>query len=584
MTRPIVSPQTDRRPGPTASGWFATPYGALYLVAAGSGGALRGFAAADFAARSLPRLLARAAQQRQSAPAALQASLQALNETLHRFHIAGPPALRGMSASLAAALHERGGFWTIRAGAGRLYAYGERGLEPLDEEADPPALGVAANMTATAAAEPLTLVPGQGLLLTDARLIDYVGAGDLARAIESEPDKRRVADRMLAGARQRGGESVALYLHLPDPEPAAAAKPVQPSPAQPSPSARRARPADPAPAEAVPPLTADQIQVARRRRQLARAAVIVALVITVFHYQWLFRFRPYAPPSAEPIAAATDIDRRDDYASWSPEPCSMSVVEQAKAFMGEFEAELSRGATMTYAEEREKAEPYVAEITALFEGKIDTQPLWAPYFQEIGRELAQAGLERTEVDYRFYFVDDPLENAFALPGGHIFVFRGLLDGPIRNEAELAFVLAHEMIHVDRGHSFAIMRVIEALPEPIRNELGGLAGFLMKRAFSMSREEEADFEALKLIIAAGYSPYRAALFMERRAERVDGPKRKGFDLLREAQDLLDTHPNMWRRACQVRNQAIALLGRVEDEVFYIGVANYRDKISMVQKKY
>ena len=71
------------------------------------------------------------------------------------------------------------------------------------------------------------------------------------------------------------------------------------------------------------------------------------------------------------------------------------------------------------------------------------------YVTEIGNRIAQAG-DRPGLDYRFFVIDSPEINAFALPGGYIYVNRGLITY-LNSEAELAAVLAHEIAHVTARH-------------------------------------------------------------------------------------------------------------------------------------
>jgi predicted Zn-dependent protease len=72
------------------------------------------------------------------------------------------------------------------------------------------------------------------------------------------------------------------------------------------------------------------------------------------------------------------------------------------------------------------------------------------YVQEVGRRIAAAS-ERPELPWSFRVVDDPTPNAFALPGGFIYITRGMLN-LLTSEAELASVLAHEVAHVTARHS------------------------------------------------------------------------------------------------------------------------------------
>lgn len=82
-------------------------------------------------------------------------------------------------------------------------------------------------------------------------------------------------------------------------------------------------------------------------------------------------------------------------------------------------------------------------------GLVDNASLQA-YVQRLGAELA-ASSERPELPWSFKVVDDPTPNAFALPGGFIFVTRGMMD-LMTNESQLATVLGHEIGHVTARHT------------------------------------------------------------------------------------------------------------------------------------
>jgi len=73
----------------------------------------------------------------------------------------------------------------------------------------------------------------------------------------------------------------------------------------------------------------------------------------------------------------------------------------------------------------------------------------AEYVRQVARPLL-AHVRRHGIQYQFHVVDSPEINAFALPGGQIFVMRGLLDF-VESEAELSAILGHEISHVDLRH-------------------------------------------------------------------------------------------------------------------------------------
>jgi predicted Zn-dependent protease len=117
-------------------------------------------------------------------------------------------------------------------------------------------------------------------------------------------------------------------------------------------------------------------------------------------------------------------------------------------------------------------------------------------------------------------------NAFALPGGFIFVTRPLLElcGP--NESEIAFIFAHEMAHVIRGH--AINRIITnsaitvgskaiKIRGPLTDWLQRAGAELLQSAYSRDMELEADTLGARLLAAAGYDPSGAVKLLSRLAK-------------------------------------------------------------------
>lgn len=86
-------------------------------------------------------------------------------------------------------------------------------------------------------------------------------------------------------------------------------------------------------------------------------------------------------------------------------------------------------------------------------GLVDN-PSVQQYVQQLGASLA-ADSERPHLPWQFKVVDDPTPNAFALPGGYIFITRGML-GLMRSEAELAGVIGHEIGHVTARHSVTML--------------------------------------------------------------------------------------------------------------------------------
>lgn len=141
-------------------------------------------------------------------------------------------------------------------------------------------------------------------------------------------------------------------------------------------------------------------------------------------------------------------------------------------------------------------------------------------------------------------------NALAAPGGHIVVFRGLIDA-VDNTDQLAAVLAHEMQHVVQRHSTrGIIRTIglQALLTIMLGDvgaLGGLAGNLTVLHFARSDEQSADDAAVKMLMRADIDPSameRAFANLERVSPSGDTPA---------AFKYLSTHPPLSERIARVK---------------------------------
>ena len=125
--------------------------------------------------------------------------------------------------------------------------------------------------------------------------------------------------------------------------------------------------------------------------------------------------------------------------------------------------------------------------------------------------------------FRCEVMHDNSPNAVALPGGFLFVSHSLAELCERQPDELAFVIAHEMAHVIRRHVWermlneAALRVASA----VTARAGRLGGWfrqqglgLLRSAYSMDSELEADELGLRLVTAAGFAPAGALVFLQR----------------------------------------------------------------------
>ena len=144
------------------------------------------------------------------------------------------------------------------------------------------------------------------------------------------------------------------------------------------------------------------------------------------------------------------------------------------------------------------------------------------YVRGIGQRLAQNS-ERPQLGWTFDIVDDASVNAFAIPGGHIYVTRGLL-AQLESEAELAMVLGHEVGHVTARHSanqiskqqLATLGLgVGMIAVPSLQRYGGLSQTalgLVFLKFGRDDEREADDLGLRYSGRLGYEPKQAAQAM------------------------------------------------------------------------
>ena len=147
------------------------------------------------------------------------------------------------------------------------------------------------------------------------------------------------------------------------------------------------------------------------------------------------------------------------------------------------------------------------------------------YLRRIGKSLIPRGLELERVSWRFHILRDPQPNAFALPNGSIYVTTGLMT-LLDNESELAAVLAHELTHAMRRHTymhnrsnrkkFLTMNVMAAVGAYAPGGIVGavimvvttVAPFIMVATiygYSRDLEREADLKGIDMMISAEYPP-------------------------------------------------------------------------------
>jgi predicted Zn-dependent protease len=176
------------------------------------------------------------------------------------------------------------------------------------------------------------------------------------------------------------------------------------------------------------------------------------------------------------------------------------------------------------------------------------------YVNRLGRWISLQSA-RPGLPWTFAVLDDPGFNAFAAPGGYIFVTKGLVDRV--DEAELAGILAHEITHVTEKHHLNALRtkaragvVTQIIGSQLRNDVGGVISSqllgLFKNLYSSGLDQGDEFEAdrhgVALAARAGFDPYGLPSVLQQL--RTATPDNELFTLT------LSTHPPAQQRLEQL----------------------------------
>ena len=197
------------------------------------------------------------------------------------------------------------------------------------------------------------------------------------------------------------------------------------------------------------------------------------------------------------------------------------------------------------------------EMGAQFGGEIQDAAL-SQYVEEVGQKLArQAGSGTTPYKFDFHVLRDPQTiNAFALPGGQVSITMGLLT-KLKNEAELAGVLGHEIGHVMARHGaehLAKQQLTQGLvgavgiatydpqnPSASTAAIAAAVGQLVSMRYGRNDELESDALGVKFMKQAGYDPAGILSLMKILGESGSGGRQPEF---------FSTHPNPENRIARI----------------------------------
>ena len=237
------------------------------------------------------------------------------------------------------------------------------------------------------------------------------------------------------------------------------------------------------------------------------------------------------------------------------------------AVIAPLSAQAVRTLNPRYVAEAQRQHP---QLVAEF-GGAETGPR-AAYVESVGRRVsAYSGIANSGAAYRFTTLNAAVENAFAVPGGYIYITRQLM-ALMDDESQLAFALGHEVGHVAANH--AQQRQSEQARNSVLGVLGAILGsvvgnnvfgsvlaqgaqqasVLSTLRFSRQQEYDADNLGIRYLAAAGYDPLGSAgvLAALTRASALEG-RIQGRDS-RQTPEWASTHPLSANRAQQA--QALA----------------------------
>jgi predicted Zn-dependent protease len=185
--------------------------------------------------------------------------------------------------------------------------------------------------------------------------------------------------------------------------------------------------------------------------------------------------------------------------------------------------------------------------------QLDSDPKARGLLDETGRRLVERVANKLRT-FRFepFLAGEP--NAFALPGGYIFVSRPIMELCQWDEGEVAFILAHEMSHVIKGH--AIERIVTNSAISVASRAARVRGVFspwlkrvgvqfLETAYSRDHELEADRLGVRLARAAGYDPQAGVRLLARLAELKATPDPLNLG------EYFSTHPTFDLRIRSIR---------------------------------
>ena len=220
------------------------------------------------------------------------------------------------------------------------------------------------------------------------------------------------------------------------------------------------------------------------------------------------------------------------------------------------------------AKDRQQGAEAHPQLVAEFGGAL-TGPQ-ATYVETIGRNMAiQTGLANSRSDFTVTLLNSSVDNAFAIPGGYIYVTRQLV-GLMNNEAELGGVLGHEWAHISQRHAAKRQStatrnaIIGILGQVLGAAVGGTFGGLLTQGaqygpqvltlkYSRTQETEADNYGIEYLRKAGYDPRAMATVLQSLANQ-NALDARLMGSQNQVPEWASTHPDPGKRVAAAQARA------------------------------
>lgn len=249
--------------------------------------------------------------------------------------------------------------------------------------------------------------------------------------------------------------------------------------------------------------------------------------------------------------------------------------KERKIFSGATQV-LSSSKDIDYPTERVIGESLALEGLQRFGNPVKNEPL-QKYVNLVGNAVA-VNSKRATIPYQFAVLDSPVQNAFAVPGGVIFVSRALVS-ILDDESELAAVLAHEVGHVSAKHAlkstqraqfFEGVGTITAASvrgdkgKKFASAIGDMQAVLFDKGLDKEMEFEADLAAMETSYRTGYDP-AAMIRVLQKLQKLEATSKN------KKGSWFSTHPPLAERIARLQAQLQKYPG-------YSSLASVRDRFA------